>query len=115
MKCHLRIITGLYFVFLTIFVQNAHSKSNFPPLSLELEDTEIVSVSKEKEPAFKAAASVYVLSSDDIRRSGATNIPEALRTCSKSFNNQPHKSQLNHSKGSGEFSLTILPESSALL
>jgi iron complex outermembrane recepter protein len=79
MKCHLRIITGLYFVFLTIFVQNAHSKSNFPPLPLELEDTEIVSVSKEKEPAFKAAASVYVLSSDDIRRSGATNIPEALR------------------------------------
>jgi Leucine-rich repeat (LRR) protein len=38
-----------------------------------------------------------------------------LRTCSKSFNNQPHKSQLNHSEGSGEFSLTILPESSALL
>ena len=46
---------------------------------IDLNDVEIISASKEREPAFKAAASIYVLSSDDIRRSGATNIPEALR------------------------------------
>jgi iron complex outermembrane receptor protein len=55
----------------------AHSQDKIP--SFELEDVEIISAFKEKEPVFKSAASVYVLSSDDIRRSGATNIPEALR------------------------------------
>ncbi len=46
---------------------------------LDIEDTEIISASKEKEPAFNATSSVYVLSSNDIRRSGATSIPEVLR------------------------------------
>ena len=56
---------------------SAYGKSN--PIPMSLEDVEVVSSAREKEPAFKAASSVYVLSSDDIRRSGATNIPEALR------------------------------------
>ena len=42
-------------------------------------DTSIFSLSKKDENAFDAASSIYVLSSNDIRRSGATSIPEALR------------------------------------
>ena len=40
---------------------------------------QIFSLSKKKENAFDAASATYVLSSEDIRRSGATSIPEALR------------------------------------
>lgn len=49
-------------------------------LSLEeLMELEIFSASKKDERAFAAPAAVYVLTSDDIRRSGATSIPDALR------------------------------------
>lgn len=40
---------------------------------------DIFSLSKKKENAFDAASATYILSSEDIRRSGATSIPEALR------------------------------------
>lgn len=40
---------------------------------------QIFSLSKKKENAFDAASATYVLSSEDIRRSGSTSIPEALR------------------------------------
>jgi len=42
-------------------------------------NSDLFSLSKKKENAFDVAAAVYVLSSDDIRRSGVTSIPEALR------------------------------------
>jgi len=42
-------------------------------------NSEIFSLSKKKENAFDAPSATYVLSSEDIRRSGATSIPEALR------------------------------------
>lgn len=42
-------------------------------------NSEIFSLSKKKESAFDASSATYVLSSEDIRRSGATSIPEALR------------------------------------
>jgi iron complex outermembrane receptor protein len=50
--------------------------------SLSLEDLskiKVNSVSKEPSPAFRAAAAVTVFTRDDIRRSGATNIPDILR------------------------------------
>jgi len=40
---------------------------------------EIFSLSKRKENAFDAPSATYVLSSEEIRRSGATSVPEALR------------------------------------
>lgn len=49
---------------------------------LDLEDIidlEISSVSKRTERASEAAAAVYVLTGDEIRRSGARSIPDALR------------------------------------
>jgi iron complex outermembrane receptor protein len=49
-------------------------------LSLEeLMDVEVTSVSKRAEPISAAAAAVFVITQEDLRRSGATSIPEALR------------------------------------
>src|SRR4051794_2390428 len=49
-------------------------------MSLEqLGDVEVTTVSKEPEPVWNTPAAIYVISQDDIRRSGARNIPEALR------------------------------------
>ncbi|HSN17997.1 MAG TPA: TonB-dependent receptor [Gammaproteobacteria bacterium] len=45
----------------------------------ELANLPVTSVSKHAEPLADAAASVYVITSDDIRRSGARTLPEALR------------------------------------
>ena len=49
-------------------------------LTLEqLGNIEITSVSKHAERLSDAAASIYVISAEEIRRSGATSLPEALR------------------------------------
>ena len=49
-------------------------------MSLEdLMDVEVTSVSRRAERLADTSASVYVLTNDDIRRSGALSIPEALR------------------------------------
>ena len=45
----------------------------------ELGDIEITSVSKRAEPLSDAPSSVFVITADDIRRSGAASLPEALR------------------------------------
>ena len=50
-------------------------------LSLEeLLNVEVTSVSKKAEPLSEAPAAIYVLTADDIRRSGYNNIPDLLRT-----------------------------------
>ena len=67
---------------LTIMANNAiasNASNKNTDKDYQLFDTEIFSLSKRKENAFDAASSIYVLSSEDIRRSGATSIPEALR------------------------------------
>ena len=49
-------------------------------LSLEeLANVTVISVSRRPEALAGAAAAVYVITSEDIRRSGATSLPEALR------------------------------------
>jgi iron complex outermembrane receptor protein len=49
-------------------------------LSLEeLSEVQVTSVSKHNEPLSRAPAAVYVITSEDIRRSGAVNLAEALR------------------------------------
>lgn len=45
----------------------------------ELANQEVVSVSREEEHLSGAPASITVISNEDIRRSGATSLPEALR------------------------------------
>ena len=57
----------------------------FPPQDLrrlsleELSQLEVTTVSKEPSPAFRLPAAVYVLTQEEIRRSGATSIPDLLR------------------------------------
>src|SRR5258708_35492019 len=49
-------------------------------VSLEdLMNVEVTSVSKKEQKLSKAGAAIYVISQEDIRRSGATNIPDLLR------------------------------------
>jgi iron complex outermembrane recepter protein len=49
-------------------------------LSLEqLSEIEVTTPSKEPVRAFQTAAAIYVITGDDIRRAGVTNIPDALR------------------------------------
>jgi iron complex outermembrane receptor protein len=45
----------------------------------DLVNLEVTSVSRRGERIFDAAASIYVISAEDIRRSGVTTLPEALR------------------------------------
>jgi iron complex outermembrane receptor protein len=54
--------------------------SDLADLSLEeLANLEITTVSRRAEPLSAAPASIFVITGDDIRRSGATSLPEALR------------------------------------
>jgi iron complex outermembrane receptor protein len=75
---------------LAVFCWHAGAAAQPPPasgpqvdlteLSLEeLMDLRVTSVSKRAEPISAAAAAVFVITREDLRRSGATSIPEALR------------------------------------
>lgn len=56
------------------------STNSVADLSLEdLLNLKVTSVSKKEEKLDEAAAAVFVLSNDDLRRSGATTVPDALR------------------------------------
>ena len=59
---------------------DAQVLSDLGDLSIEeLSQIEVTSVSRRPEPIREAPAAVYVISADDIRRSGATTLAEALR------------------------------------
>jgi iron complex outermembrane receptor protein len=59
---------------------SAASEGTLADLSLEeLSDLRITSVSRRSELAAQAPASVFVIGAQEIRRSGATTLPEALR------------------------------------
>ncbi len=58
----------------------ARCANTYLDMSLEdLMDLTVTSVSKRAQPVQETAAAVHVLTGEDIRRSGATSIPEALR------------------------------------
>src|SRR4051794_11654206 len=67
----------------SLFVMVASAQNNqvdVTTMSVEdLMNMQVTSVSKRTQKVADAAAAVYVITQDDIRRSGATNIPEALR------------------------------------
>jgi iron complex outermembrane receptor protein len=55
-------------------------RGNLKQLSLaELGNVEVTTASKEPEEVWRTPAAVYVLTHEDIQRSGATNIPDVLR------------------------------------
>jgi iron complex outermembrane receptor protein len=71
-------------LFLAVAVQGApHSPpmpQNLGDASLEeLMNVEVTSVSKKDEKLSQTAAAIYVITQEDIRRSGATTIPDVLR------------------------------------
>ncbi len=54
--------------------------ANLKQLSLEqLGDVKVTTASKEPEQVWRTPAAIYVITQEDIRRSGATSIPEVLR------------------------------------
>jgi iron complex outermembrane receptor protein len=58
----------------------AHGQTDLSNASLEqLMDVQVTSVSKKGQKLAKTPAAVFVISQEDIRRSGATNIPDVLR------------------------------------
>jgi iron complex outermembrane recepter protein len=60
--------------------EGAASNTELKRMSLaQLMDVEVTSVSKEPEKLLEAAASIQVITSEEIRRSGATTLPQALR------------------------------------
>jgi len=89
-KCNSKIIClGSFIIFLTFIYPNLafsadqkHSEDTdqiFDMSLTELADMEITTISKRPEPVHKATSAIYVLTQEDIRRSGAVNIMEALR------------------------------------
>lgn len=70
------IICGLLF----FWGASAFAENSYMDMSLEdLMDLSVTSMSKREQPFHDTAAAIYVLTNDDIRRSGASTIPEALR------------------------------------
>src|ERR1700733_8243471 len=60
--------------------ENPAPEDQLKQLSLEqLANLEVTSVAKAPEQVWKTAAAIFVITQEDIRRSGATSIPEALR------------------------------------
>src|SRR5579884_1023710 len=58
----------------------AQSGGDLTQASIEdLMRLQVTSVSKKEQKLSKAGASVFVITAEDIRRSGATNIPDVLR------------------------------------
>jgi iron complex outermembrane receptor protein len=71
---------ALAFAFFAACVCTSPRAAGLADLSIEqLSDIVVTSVSRRAEPLGRAAASIFVISGDDIRRSGARTIPEALR------------------------------------
>src|SRR5579875_2887238 len=59
---------------------NAEALTEYKKMSLEqLMNQQVTSVAKEPQPYKDAPAAISVITGDDIRRSGASSIPEALR------------------------------------
>ena len=60
--------------------ESASGQPDVTTMSIEdLMNMEVTSVSKRTQKVADAAAAIFVITQDDIRRSGASNIPEALR------------------------------------
>lgn len=71
---------ALWLVLATASPVVGQSASPLASISLEeLMNLEVTSVSRREQPLSQAPSAIYVVSRDDIRRSGATNLPDALR------------------------------------
>jgi iron complex outermembrane receptor protein len=84
-RCGLRIALAIIGLAAPVTTQPAvamklRSVEDFSALTIdELANVEISSVSKRAEPLERAPAAIYAITNEDIRRSGARSLPEALR------------------------------------
>jgi len=76
-------VVSLTAMLIAVFVLGASAQNNMVDVTAmsveDLMNMQVTSVSKRTQKVADAAAAVYVITQEDIRRSGATNIPEALR------------------------------------
>jgi outer membrane cobalamin receptor len=89
MKAHIQVKRAAFGVVAAVLAACAHPWSAFaappPVVSLEsmtieeLMNIQVYSVSRKLQRVQDSAAAVFVITGEDIRRSGATSIPEALR------------------------------------
>lgn len=73
---------SIHFLFCSIFLLGSPAvfAQDLVDLSVEeLMDVEVFSVSRRQQTVFESAAAVDVITSEEIRRSGATRLPEVLR------------------------------------
>ena len=82
---HLRSAVAAFVTLLTISAQGEQVSPadgvSLVDLSLEqLGDVQVISVSRQPEPLARAPSSIYVITNEEIRRSGATTLGEALRS-----------------------------------
>jgi iron complex outermembrane receptor protein len=78
LRAHVRTLTAA----LTLSASLAYAQTPTTVADASLEDllaVEVTSVSKKEESLFRAPSAIAVLTGEDIRRSGATSIPDALR------------------------------------
>jgi iron complex outermembrane receptor protein len=75
------LVIGLWQSSVSVNAQQPQGSSeDLTQLSLEqLGNVEVTTASKEPEQVWQTPAAIYVISQEDIRRSGATSIPEVLR------------------------------------
>lgn len=86
-ECYRRLMARIFIVISLIMcmsiscsASDVSPKTDISQMSIEdLMNIEVTSVSKKAEKLEDSSASVFVITSDDIRRTGATCIPEALR------------------------------------
>ena len=69
------LFTSLFIISFLALVCKSYAENNL----FGFHDIEVVSPSKQEEPLFSAASSIYVITGDDIKRSGADNVAESLR------------------------------------
>ncbi len=62
-----------------MIIARANAKDYFSMSLEELMNITIISATKHEENAFKTAAAIYVITNEDIKRSGVTSVAEALR------------------------------------
>jgi len=79
-KNRLSAVTLMTFLFSPVYAQATAAPTALKQLSMEeLMDIEVTSVSKRPEKLSETASAIQVITNDDIRRAGATTLPEALR------------------------------------
>jgi iron complex outermembrane recepter protein len=83
-RCYIRILAILFLIFpLCISAQTGFSPRQIKRLSVEeLMNLDVTLVSRTPEKLTTVASAIQVITSEDIRRSAATNVPEALRLAS---------------------------------